>query len=70
MDLRVWDMFLEQYNDSPFWMGPAFPAADLDLYTDASGSVGYAAYFHGRWSAGSKPEGLKGSDLIRNLALL
>lgn len=46
-DLRVWDMFFEQYNGRSFWLGPVVQAAELDLFTDAAGSMGYAAYFNG-----------------------
>lgn len=51
-------------------MGPVVQAVELDLFTDAAGSVGYAAYFNDRWCADRWPEELLGSDLIRNLMFL
>lgn len=31
--------------------------ADLELFTDVAGSVGYGAYFQGKWSAGKRMAG-------------
>lgn len=59
-DLWVWDLFLEQFNGWSFWQGPVVQTAELDLFTDAAGLVGYAAYFNGRWCAGRWPEVLSG----------
>lgn len=43
---------------------------ELELFTDATGSVGFVAFFQGRWCVNRWPEGLAGSALIRNLMLL
>ena len=57
-DLEVWKSFLDQYNGvqmmADMWVGQV-----LDLYTDASGEIGFGAYFDGHWSYGEWPEWLK-----------
>lgn len=59
-DLQVQEVFLEQYNGRSFWLGPAVQARELELFTDAVGSVGFAAYFQGRWCADRWPEEVAG----------
>ena len=49
-DLRMWMMFLKEFNgvslfQDQYWVG----AADLDLYTDASGEIVCGGYMKGRW---------------------
>ena len=45
-DLRVWEQFLLQFNGRCFFLDDNFVTADtLQLYTDASGSLGYGAAF-------------------------
>lgn len=69
-DLLVWEMFLNEYNGQSLWMEVAVSNSDLDLYMDTAGSVGYAAYFQGQWSAGRWPEAWSDSEFIHNLVLL
>lgn len=47
-DLWIWDMLLESYNDHSLWLAGPVSNADLVLFTDAAGSVGYSAYFQGQ----------------------
>ncbi|KAM3936164.1 uncharacterized protein RB166_003282 [Leptodactylus fuscus] len=69
-DLRVWELFLMQYNGRSLWMGDVVEAADFELFTDAAGSVGFGAYFGGSWCVGSWPDVWVSSGLVKNLALL
>ena len=49
-DLAWWIEFLPSWNRTAGFVNPdCIPAHDLDLYTDASGSLGCGAYFHGDW---------------------
>lgn len=69
-DLRVWEMFLGTFNGRSMWLETPVSNCDLELYTDAAGSGGFAAYFWGQWSAGEWPDSWRGSEFIRNLVLL
>jgi len=52
-DLRVWEQFLLQFNGRCFFLDDNFVTADtLQLYTDASGSLGYGAVFQKSWFSG------------------
>ena len=51
-DLRVWKIFLEEYNYKTFFLDSIWLSNDtLQLHTDAAGSVGYAAIFRNHWLA-------------------
>ena len=52
------------------WQTGPVSNADLALFTDAAGSVGYGAYFNGRWSAEPWPESWRAAGFLRNLVLL
>eukprot|EP00731_Ephydatia_muelleri_P017680 Em0010g778a len=52
-DIRWWDSFLPSWNGVAMFLDPEWTAADsLQLYTDASGSLGFGAYFNGAWFRG------------------
>jgi hypothetical protein len=52
-DLRVWEQFLLQFNGRCFFLDDNFVTADtLQLYTDASRSLGYGAAFQKSWFSG------------------
>ena len=52
-DLRWWQQYLGDWNGKSFFQEPFFtPAADLQLFTDASGTIGFGAYFNGNWLNG------------------
>ena len=57
-DLQVWQLFLENFNGVQM-MVDLWTSNPLDLYTDASGEIGYGAYFHGHWAFGKWPLWLK-----------
>jgi hypothetical protein len=51
-DMRMWSAFLAQWNGvSFFYDDDPVDAADFQLYSDASGSLGYGAFFQGKWFA-------------------
>ena len=55
-DLTMWKAFLAGWNGRSFFLDTTVtPSPDLELYTDASGSVGFQGYFRGRWFQGRWP---------------
>lgn len=53
LDLQWWHRFLAQCHGISFWLFPRlslFP--DLEVSSDAAGSVGAGAFFRGHWFAG------------------
>lgn len=69
-DLRVWQLFLAQFNGRSLWMDEMGSACDLELYTDVAGAVGYGATLGSQWSAGKWPDSWRKADLLGNLVLL
>lgn len=69
-DLRVWHTFLESFNGRALWMSEPVSNFDLELFTDAAGSTGYGAFFHGQWSAGTWPGEWIEVGFTKNLVLL
>ena len=68
----MWQEFLCNWNGISIFIDPQFtPAPDLELYTDASGTVGYGGFFQGHWFQGRWPTGLTVEDNPENsMALL
>ena len=55
-DLDMWKVFLSKWNGrSLFLESTTTPTPDLELYTDAAGSVGFGGYFQGKWFQGHWP---------------
>ena len=53
LDLRWWHQFLSQWHGVSFWLFPGLlPEADVEVSSDAAGSVGYGAFLKDRWFAG------------------
>ena len=49
-DINMWKYFLEHWNGISFFYDSYLTnASDIELYTDASGSYGYGAYYQGKW---------------------
>ncbi len=70
-DLRVWLNFLQNFNGiSVFHHAEWLSGEQLDLYTDASGTNGFGAYFKGRWTYGKWPESWERAQLTRDMTLL
>ena len=67
LDLTVWQEFLSNFNGRAFFLTDRFHADGcLELYTDASGSVGYGAVHGKEWFWGKWPS----TWLTRNIAVL
>lgn len=69
-DLRIWSLFLDNFNGYTVWQDDFVSAKSLDLFTDAAGSVGYGAYFAGHWSAEVWPDKWVQLGLVKNIVLL
>ena len=55
-DLDMWKVFLSKWNGRSLFLESTInPAPDLELYTDAAGSVGFGGYFQGKWFQGHWP---------------
>ena len=55
-DLDMWKVFLSKWNGRFLFLeSNATPTPDLELYTDAAGSVGFGGYFQGKWFQGHWP---------------
>ncbi|KAK3107807.1 hypothetical protein FSP39_022643 [Pinctada imbricata] len=51
-DLRAWQIFIENFNGKSVFLDDEWIPSDvLSIYTDASGSLGYAAVFGANWFA-------------------
>ena len=49
-DLAMWETFLSKWNGRSFFLeSTATPTQNLELYTDAAGSIGFGGYFQGKW---------------------
>ena len=50
LDVHWWLCLVEQWNGTAFFLEPAWvPASDLQLFSDASSTIGYGAYWNGAW---------------------
>ena len=63
-DVAWWLKYLPLWNGraiipDPFWSR----SPDLELFTDASGGVGFGIYFQGRWLNGSWPSNLSNHSI-------
>ena len=59
-DLEMWKTFLSTWNGRSFFLDTAVtPSPDLELYTDASGTVGFGGFFQGKWFQGKWPPHLQ-----------
>ena len=53
LDLQWWQQFLSSWHGVGFWLFPGMSAAtDLEVTSDAAGSVGFGAYSQGQWFFG------------------
>ena len=52
----MWKVFLAKWNGRSFFLESSpTPTADLELYTDAAGSIGFGGYLQGKWFQGYWP---------------
>lgn len=53
-DLKVWECFLDKFNGSSIFLPDKWSSSyEFKFYTDASGSIGYAAVFGSQWFYGN-----------------
>lgn len=58
-DILMWKLFLEQWNGVSFFYDiERTPADSMQLYTDASSTVGFGGFFQGQWFCDKWPEDL------------
>lgn len=69
-DLAVWSEFLECFNGRSLFLDGLSSNSELELFTDASGSMGFGAYFQGEWCAAAWPVSWREKGFCSNLALL
>ena len=56
-DLRMWELFLSSWNGvSMFHNDVITTSDDLSLYTDASSTVGFSAYYKHSWFCEKRPD--------------
>ena len=56
----MWKIFLSKWNGRSFFLeSTPTPAKNLELYTDAAGSLGFGEYFQGRWFQGHWPPNMQ-----------
>ncbi|XP_065126277.1 uncharacterized protein [Paramisgurnus dabryanus] len=66
-ELSLWVRFLKQWNGiSFFYESMISHPTDIQLYTDATPSIGFGGYYRGRWFASTWPNQL--SDLPETLS--
>ena len=54
LDLTWWHHFLDQWHGVSFWLYPGLsPATDIEVSSDAAGSLGFGAFFKGQWFSGT-----------------
>ena len=52
-DIIWWNRFLPSWNGVSIFLNPNWKDAEaINLFTDASGTLGYGAYFNGAWFCG------------------
>lgn len=63
-DLLWWRTFLSSWNGRSLFLEPWWtPSPDMELFTDASSTVGYGAFFDNLWFAGTWDADLRGEDI-------
>jgi hypothetical protein len=59
-DMKMWQLFLRQWNGISMFHNQLEVSSDaLQLFTDASGTIGYGGYFQGQWFSESWPTPLQ-----------
>lgn len=60
-DIKMWLSFLQHWNGVTIFYDRHITASeDIQLYTDASGSLGFGGYMQGQWFAQAWPENFRG----------
>ena len=70
LDLRWWHQFLSQWHGVSFWLFPGLsPEADVEVSSDAAGSLGYGAFFKdcrfaGPWEPSQQQQSIAYKELF------
>ena len=48
-DLKLWQLFLANFNDRCFFLEETWYSSTILVYTDASGALGFGAIFGSKW---------------------
>lgn len=52
-DIKMWQIFLKDWNGTSLFLNPSWEnSAELSLYTDASGTLGFGGIFRTQWFQG------------------
>lgn len=63
-DLKVWKTFLAQFNGRSIFLSDTWVNSNtLNLYTDASGALGFGAVFGSKWCYGEWPDSWRHSNI-------
>lgn len=70
-DLKMWLSFFQHFNGisvfhDRFWVS----SADVELYTDSAGSIGFGIYFAGKWACAAWPADWHDSGRTRDITVL
>ena len=53
VDVKMWKIFLKDWNGTSLFLNPCWEnSAELSLYTDASGTLGFGGIFQNQWFQG------------------
>lgn len=64
LDIQWWLQVASQWNGKAFFLKPSWmPPDEFQLYTDASSTVGYGAYWAGAWFCGTWPPTLANKSI-------
>lgn len=69
-DLQVWQTFFELFSGVSFWCQELRLEAELQVSSDAAGSLGFGVYFQGHWSVGEWPKAWIRDGWTRDLMFL
>ncbi|XP_067318612.1 uncharacterized protein [Anolis sagrei] len=69
-DLRVWIQFLRRYNGVSMWQTRWELGSELQVQSDASGSIGFGVFLQGHWCTAKWPDSWKKGNLLRDLTFL
>lgn len=62
-DIGMWLHFLQQWNGvSAFYESKLTSNADMELFRDASSTIGFGGYYKGKWFAEEWPKELKSQN--------
>ena len=64
-DLQMWQLFLAHFNGTTIFPNQLWHTNDdLQLFTDASGGVGFGGFFNGKWFQGKWPNSTSNTHSI------